>query len=249
MRKIIIIIICLMHITLSAQDEKLSGDELIKKAVDISTPDTMESLTRQINYYYSGKKREFKVRSWTKDGNDKMLLKYLSPKRVKGDKFLFLKGGEIYAYFSKTGRIRRIASSAKRSKMQGSDFSYEDMSMLSSIDKDFRSKVINKKKFEGDICYIVESIPKDKDKISYSRIINYIDKENFTLRKIEYFKNKKLEKILIQDKFKKVKGFYIAYKTIMKSIKNNTKTEMYLEDIKINVSLSDNKFNKNNLNR
>ncbi len=247
MIRIIITVICVMNTFLLAEENKITGDELLKKSIDVSTPETMVSTVRQIVHFYTGRKREFIIKSWNKNGNDKMLFVYEKPARVKGDKFLFLKGGDIWVYFSKTGRIRRIASSARKSKMQGSDFSYEDISMISTMDEDFKSKIIKEEKFKWNLCYVVESVPKIK--ISYNKLINWIDKKTFVLRKIEYYKDNKLEKDMVQKDFKKMKGYYIPYTTIMRSIKNDTKTEAYMEKVKVNIKISDSKFNKNNLNR
>ncbi|MBN1897922.1 MAG: outer membrane lipoprotein-sorting protein [Spirochaetes bacterium] len=250
MKKLIIFIVLVFNSgILPAQTEKINGDALIKKAIQVSTPDTMVSTTKQIVYFYTGKKREFIVKSWNKDGNDKMLFVYEKPARVKGDKFLFLKGGDIWVFFSKTGRIRRIASSAKKSKMQGSDFSYEDMSMISSIDEDFQSKILREEKFDGEDCYIVESRPIKKDKYSYSHLVSWIDKNINVLRKMEYYQAGQLEKTLAQKEYKKIKEFYIPYETIMKSLKNDTRTEMFIEKLEINVQVPDRMFNKNALSR
>lgn len=226
----------------------LTAQQILKKSIDISSPETMYSITKQIVYTYTGKKRIFLVKSWAKDKNNKMLFEYIKPARVKGDKFLFLKGGDIWAYFSKTGRIRRIASSAKKSKMQGSDFSYEDISMMSSLEKDFKSKIIKTEKFEGKDCYVLELKPVKKD-ISYNKLIAYIDTENFALLKLEFYKKNKLLKYMIQRDYKKIDNFYIPYTTIMKSVKNDTKTESYIKKLKINIDIADRKFNKNTLAR
>lgn len=238
-----------MDTLLLAEKGSMSGNDILKKSIDISTPETMISISKQIVHFYTGKKREFKIKTWNKDGNDKMLFVYLKPVRVKGDKFLFLKGGNIYAFFSKTGRVRRIASSARKSKMQGSDFSYEDMSMMSTIDEDYQSKVIKEEKYDGDLCYVLESIPNDKKKISYDKLISWIDKERFVLKRIKYYKDNELEKELIQKRYKKIKEYYIPMETIMKSIKNDTKTEVFTKEFKIDINISDKKFNKNTLNR
>ncbi|MBU1078785.1 MAG: outer membrane lipoprotein-sorting protein [Spirochaetes bacterium] len=249
MKNIIIAILFLINLSIFADDMKLTGNELIQRSIDVSTPDTMESLSKQIVHFYTGKSREFQIRSYTKDGNDKMFFVYLKPARVKGDKFLFFKGGEIWVYFSKTGRKRRIASSARKSKMQGSDFSYEDISMMSSMREDFNSKIIREEKFEGEDCYVVESLPKKNESISYNKLLSWIDKKIKVLRKIEYYRKNELEKEMVQEDFKKMGDYYIPYSSVMKSTKNDTKTEIFTEELKINIEIPDSRFNKNALSR
>ncbi len=245
MKKLFVFLLFLGVVNLYGEETKLSPQQILKKSIDISSPDTMYSLTKQVVYTYTGKKRVFEVKSWSKGKNEKILFEYVKPARVKGDKFLFLKGGDIWAYFSKTGRVRRIASSAKKSKMQGSDFSYEDVSMMSSLEKDFKAKIIKEEKFDGDKCYVLQLIPVKKD-ISYNKLIAYIKKDDFTLRKVNFFKNNKLIKFMIQKDYKKVNGFYVPFITIMKSVKNDTKTESIIKKVKVNIKIPDKKFNKNN---
>ena len=171
----------------------------------------------------------------------RILMKYIKPARLKGDKFLFIKGGDIWAFFSKTGRKRRIASSAKKSKMQGSDFSYEDISIMSTLAEDFSSKIIRQEKFDGEKCYVLELKPRKK--ISYNKLLCWIDEENFATRKVEFYENNQLTKNMIQEDFKKIKGFLIPKKMIMKGIKSKTETKSKLDDIEINITIDDKLFN------
>lgn len=250
MKRIIIIVLLLISTFLLARENvNLTSIELLKNSIDISTPKTMVITTEQIVYFYTGKKETFEIKSWSKDGNDKMLFVYQRPRRIRGNKFLFLKDGDIWAYFSKTGRIRRIASSAKKSKMQGSDFSYEDVSMMSSLVEDFFSEIIKEEKFEGKNCYVLELKPKDKKKISYNKLLCWIDKKDYVLRKMEFYNDNKLSKFMIQKDYKKNKNYLIPYTTIMKSVKNDTKTESYIKKIEVDVEIQDRKFNKNALDR
>lgn len=248
MKKIIVIsLFTLYSAALSA--ESLSGNQIIKKSIDISTPDSMISTARQVVHFHTGKQREFLVKSWNKNGNDKMLIEYLKPARVKGDKFLFLKGGNIWVYFSKTGRIRRIASSARKLKMQGSDFSYEDMDMISTLNEDFNASIIKEEKYDAQECYLIKLVPKNKDAYSYSKLLCWINKENFTMVRIEYYIDDKLEKYLVQKDVKQVDQYLIPQTSIMKSTKNDTMTESFTETMEINAQVPDSLFNKNTLNR
>ena len=119
-------------ILLTGEDKKPDARKILQQSIDISTPKTMIASSKQIAHFYTGKKETFKIKNYSAGGNEKMLFVYEYPNRIRGNKFLFLKGGDIWAYFAKTGRKRRIASSARKSKMQGSDFSYEDISMMST---------------------------------------------------------------------------------------------------------------------
>jgi len=244
--KRLFVIIMFFALPLFAQDKTgLTAQQIMTRADSVSTPQTMISTSKQTVYFYTGRHRQFVMKTWASGGDDNILFEYLKPARVRGDKFLFLKGGDIWAYFSKTGRVRRIASSAKKSKMQGSDFSYEDISMMSSITDDYNSKMMGDAKIDGKKCYKIELTPNKK--ISYSKLIAYIDKKNYAMRKIEFYKKDKLLKFLVQRRFKKVKGYLIAYETIMQSVKNNTKTEITISDVRVDVKIPAKMFRRNAL--
>ncbi len=249
MKHAIIIILLLINSPIHAKDKApLNAGEILQRSIDISSPETMISTTEQIVYFYTGKKQKFIIKNYTKDKNDKILFIYDYPKRLKGNKFLFLKGGDIWAYFSKTGRKRRIGSSTRKSKMQGSDFSYEDISMMSTLVEDFNSKIIKEEKVDGENCYLIQLKPKDKDKISYNKLLCWIDKKDLVLRKIEFYDNK-LIKFMKQKDYKKIKKYFIPYTTIMKSVKNDTTTESFMKKVKIDEKIDDRKFNKKALDR
>jgi hypothetical protein len=57
------------------------------------------------------------------------LVRFLSPKSVKGVTLLIINDGEkIYLYMPAYNKPRRIAGSSKGDKFMGTDLSYEDMS-------------------------------------------------------------------------------------------------------------------------
>lgn len=250
MKKSVLFLFLFVSVTLTlfAQEKKVAftAQQLLKKTIDVSSPQTMVSISKQIVYFYTGRKRKFEVKNWVTGRNAKMLFEYLKPARVRGDKFLFLKGGDIWAYFSRTGRIRRIASSAKKAKMQGSDFSYEDVSMLSSLEEDYSAKIIGEDKFDGKKCYVLELKPKKRG-ISYNKLVAWVDKKTFVLRKMEFYKKEKLTKFLVQKDYKKIKGYYIPFSTVMESAGKNTKTEMRLSSVKVDVPIPSKMFRRNAL--
>lgn len=223
-------------------EEDWTAQQVIQKSIDISSPASMSSYSKQTVYFPNGRQRTFEILTYSKGTNNKSLMIYKKPARVKGDKFLFLKGGDIWVYFSKTGRVRRIASSAKKSKMQGSDFSYEDMSLMSSLNTDYTTKFIEPKNKN----YVIELHPKNTS-VSYNKLIAYVDKKTFVLHKLEFYKKDKLVKFLTQSKYKKIQDYRIPSLITMQNVRGDSKTIIESEQIKINPKISDSLFNKNNL--
>ena len=223
-------------------EEEWTAQQIIQKSIDISSPVSMSSYSKQTVYFPNGRQRTFEIQTYTKDKNNKSLMIYKKPARVKGDKFLFLKDGDVWVYFSKTGRVRRIASSAKKSKMQGSNFSYEDMSLMTSLNADYTTKFIEPK----NKYYVIELHPKNTS-VSYSKLIAYVDKKTFVLYKLEFYKKDKLIKFLTQSKYKKIQDYRIPFLITMQNSRGDSKTTIESVQIKINPKISDSLFNKNNL--
>jgi len=210
----------------------LDGNSILRKSEKVSTPETQKVKYTQIVYYPSGSKRSFEVISYSIDKGKKLLIEYIYPSRVKGDKFLFLEDGGIWAYFSKTGRKRRIVSSLKKARMQGSDFSYEDTSISIDITKKFSAKLLEEKDNE----YILKLTPKKSD-ISYNKIIAHIDKNNFTTKKMIFYEDNIPKKEMEYSDFMHIKGYFIPKKMVMKSLKRGSKTIINLKECEINIPI------------
>jgi len=236
-RKIIFFTIILFSRNIIFATNNLDGNKILKKSEIVSTPKTQKVTYTQTVYYPSGSSRKFKVVSYSINKGKKLVIEYLLPSRVRGDKFLFLENGGIWAYFSKTGRKRRIVSSLKKSRMQGSDFSYEDTSIGIDITKKFFAKLIEEKNDE----YILKLIPK-KDDISYNKLILHIDKNTFATKQMLFYENNSLKKEMTYLNFTTIKGYIIAKKMIMKSMNRGSKTIINLKKCKIDIPIDENIF-------
>jgi hypothetical protein len=76
----------------------------------------------------TGQHRMFELESYSADEGEKTMMRYLRPASIKGQAFLMLNNAnDIWTYFPRTNRVRKLASHAKKQNVQGSDFTYEDM--------------------------------------------------------------------------------------------------------------------------
>jgi outer membrane lipoprotein-sorting protein len=152
---------------------------------------------------------------------------------------------DIWMFFPRTQRVRKLATHAKKQKMQGSDFSYEDMGSGDAFIEDFIPKRLKNEKREGYDCYQLELTRKQGSDISYSRLIMWIVKENFVPVVIDYYDEKdpsRLEKRLILSDIRTIDNIPTAMKMVMHNQNDNTQTEMELLDVKYNVTLDDSLF-------
>jgi outer membrane lipoprotein-sorting protein len=231
--------------------QQLTGEEIIQKVNDNVNVETAWSKSNMTIVTTSGDKRTFLSESWSKDKGEKNLVRYLSPRRVKGQAILMLNNADdIWAYFPRTQRVRKLATHAKKQKMQGSDFSYEDMGSGDAFINDFIPKRLQDEKIEDYDCYKIELTRKPDSDISYSRLIMWIIKENFVAVVIDYYEEDdpaRVQKRLVSSDFRTIDTIPTAMKFVMYNKNDNTQTEMELLEVKYNIQLDDELFSERSL--
>jgi outer membrane lipoprotein-sorting protein len=137
-----------------------------------------------------------------KNDNNRAIIEFLSPASVKGTRFMTLENkdgnDDQWIYLPSLNRVRRIASSEGSGSFMGTDMSYDDISAISSrdVDKDTHT-LLREEAIDGHNCYVIQSIPKDKD-FEYSKMISWIDKDSQICRKMEMYDKKtgELQKVM-----------------------------------------------------
>ena len=221
----------------------ITVDEITDK-MEENSPDftTQKTISEMILINKDGKEeiREMIMFS-QKEENDETssLMRFLSPKSVKGVTLLNINSGEkIYLYMPAYDKPRRIAGSSKQEEFMGTGLSYEDMSM-DYEDKDYEKKLLE----ETDSEYKIEIIPSGED-VSYKKIILIVDKEKFYAKKVEFYNmsenlTKTLEIVQIQiDENGKITPIEIVFTDLEK----NQKTKIVIKEMEYNVELSSNFF-------
>jgi len=245
--KRIVFSICLSFSVLFAQD----ATEIVKKATDLMTAENSVSKVKMTIVTSSGKKREFIYNSFSKNDGEKTLTRYLSPSRVKGQATLMLNNADdIWTYFPRTNRVRKLATHAKKQKMQGSDFSYEDMGGNDVFLTDFSHKLIDDKKIDGLLCYGIEMVKKEGINSSYAKMVLFVQKETFLILKIDYYNQdapELIQKSLFCSEIKNVGGIPTAFYLVMKNLVDGTETEMEILEIDYDVKLADKMFTERGL--
>jgi len=219
---------------------------ILKKADKAGWTKASHALIEQTITTTSGSKRTFKIESWTKNGDEKQLMKYLAPAQSRGIGVLTLEGGDnIWVYFPDSDDLRKIASSARNQSVEGSDFTYEDLS-TQTMSKKYEPKLLGEEEIDGAVHHRLELTPKKKS--FYSRLVIWVHKANFTAPKVEYYdkKDNHVKTLLMKD-YKKVKGVWVAREMVMKNHKRGSRTTIKIVKIKINPDLDDGMFSTQNL--
>jgi len=221
----------------------LTVDEIMDK-MEETAPDftTQKTISEMILIDKNGKEEIREMIMFSKkeeDDKTSTLMRFLSPKSVKGVTLLNIDDGEkIYLYMPAYDKARRIAGSSKSDEFMGTGLSYEDMSM-NFEDKDYEKKLLE----ETESVYIIEVIPSDED-TSYKKIILAVDKEKFYTKKVEFYdmsenliKTLEIAKIKINDK-----GKITPMEIVFTDIEKNKKTKIVIKEIEYNVELSSSFF-------
>jgi len=245
----LILIVLLFFLPLSAQEP--TGEEIIKKVNDVLSPDTNHATMKMTIITSSGDERTFEYESWSKNRGEKNLIRYLEPRRVKDQATLMLNhADDIWMFFPRTQRVRKLATHAKKQKMEGSDFSYEDLGSGDSFIDDFNAIRLDDEKMESHDCFKLELTRNPESDISYSRLLVWVIKENYVPVVIDYYNEndpERLEKRLIQSDIQVIDGIPTAKKIIMYNKNDNTKTEMEIIMIEYNLKLDDSMFTERSL--
>jgi len=231
--------------------QELTANDIIQKVNDQFNTETSYGKSKMTIVTTSGQKRTFVQESWSKDRGEKNLVRYLEPRRVKDQAVLMLNhADDIWMFFPRTQRVRKLATHAKKQKMQGSDFSYEDMGSGDAFVDDFTSKRLEDEQKEEQDCYKLELTRKQESGSSYSRLIMWIIKENFLPVVIDYYDDKDptyLLKTMVASDFREIDGIPTSMKVVMFNQNDNTQTEMELLEVKYNITLSDAMFTERSL--
>ena len=251
MKKAIVVGIVLIILSVLLIGQDISADQIIKKVNELFNPSSNYAKSKMTIVTTSGSKRTFVYEAWGKGAGEKSLIRYLEPRRVKGQATLMLNhADDIWMYFPRTQRVRKLATHAKKQKMQGSDFSYEDMGGGDSFIDDYSPTRLADEKMEGKECYKLELTRKPDSDSTYSRLIIWVIKENYIPVVIDYYdedRPDRLLKRLVQSNIQVIDGLPTAMKIVMFNKTDNTQTEMEMLEVRYNIELDDSMFTERGL--
>ncbi|GHV89217.1 sigma E regulatory protein, MucB/RseB [Spirochaetia bacterium] len=199
----------------------------------------MSSRSRMVITAKNGTTTERVLDQYSKNstkGYARSVIVFQSPSTVKGTRFLTMDNAsgksDQWIFLPALGRVRRIASSESGGSFMGTDFSYDDMSVL---DRDVgldTHTILREETYNGAVCYVIQSIPKNAD-FQYSKTLTWIDKANYRSYKRElYSKRGDLEKVMEISGYKDVQGRDASTEIRVSTVAAGTSTTIYMDIIK-----------------
>lgn len=180
-----------------------------------------------------------------KDDGDKRLIVLSQPRDVKGTVSLThtrgLEPDDQWLYLPAVRRTKRLSARDKTGSFVGSEFAFEDLSSYEL--KKYTYKYLKDDVVDGRDCYVREDIPAYQFS-GYTRIINWIDKENYRSRKIIYYNlQEKPSKQLHFYDFKQYKGkYWRPDRAVMTNLKNGNSTTIEWKNYRFGNGLADHHF-------
>ena len=236
-----------------------SANEIAKKVHDLPSGKTSSGLVSVTLIDKNGKTRNRELVSYTmKDGTtDKTVLMFKTPRDVAGISYLTYDypdkadgstvDSDSWIYIPAMKKVRRVSGSSKDDDFQGTDFTYDDLGNRSLSKDDFA--ILGSEKVNGVDCWILEAKAKDS-KAKVSRRVTWVDKKTYVTYKGEYYdKQNRLQKTLICENIKQVKGYWTTQKMTMTNVQSNHKTIYEVKDLKYDEAVNTSFFTVSALER
>jgi len=238
----------LFNIVFLFGQEDLAND-ITRRVTDIMSPETMHSVGTQTIVTSSGKERTFEFESWSAGKGEKNLMRYTKPAAIRGQAFLMLNNADdIWTYFPRTKRVRKLASHAKKQRVQGSDFTYEDMGSGDIFLTAFRSRYLGEEMKNGFQCWklALEGLA-DKDP-PYPKLILWVRQSDDALLSIDYYNEKDVcTKTLTLSNIQMIENYPTAMKMVMEDHLKHSRTRMETLSVTYNWVPPKNFFTERNL--
>ena len=236
------------------QEAPLSASAIVELSRNRIKADTVSTRSRMIITARNGAVTERVMDQYSKkdaQGNNRAIIVFQEPASVRGTRFLTIenpgKDNDQWIYLPSLGRVRRIAASEGSGSFVGTDFSYDDISSNDRKTDLDTHRILREEKFMDNDCYVIESIPKDSS-YQYSKMIQWIDKNNYVIHKVElYDRRGTLAKLLEILELREVQGRLAIMVTRMTTLAAGTSTSLNVETLRYDENIPEGVFTTNYL--
>ena len=231
------------------------GAAVMRKVYDRPTGNDMKASLTMTLRNARGNTRVRTIQQFLRAGTnvEKKLMFFLEPADVRNTAFMNWsyteagKNDDQWIYLPALKRIKRISSSGKSDYFMGSDFTYDDLGDRHPDDDTHR--VTGMEEINGKLCFIIESVPKEKGYM-YSRTVTWIiDGVWIGLKKEFYDDQNKLLKTLHVKEYGEVNGYWTVTHTEMHNVQKSHTTIMKLSDITYDTGIADDLFSERTMQR
>ena len=191
--------------------------------------------------------RTLKMEAWSK-GEDKTLIRILSPKKEKGMATL-RNGNDIWNYMPKVKRVIKLPSSMMSDSWMGSHFTNDDLVKESRMADDYSYKISFKGTKKKEKVTEISCIPKKDAAVVWGKIkVRVRQKDLMPLKIFYYDEDMHLARTLIFSKIKTMGGRKMpARMTVKPADKPDESTVITYTEMEFDIKLKDDIFSLRNL--
>ena len=202
----------------------------------------------------SVRRKKFHYRKLGALGNSRTLLRFFDPAEVRGVGLLSINlssnagtSDRQWMYTPAIQRVRRIAAQERRQRFLGTDFTNEDMA--ERILDDFSYRLIGEGEvIDGRETWKIEARPVAADRSQYAWLYLWVPKDIPYATLIEmYDRQGQRLRILKASQLEKIAGIWVARNMEMASPVENTRTVLFIEEIRFNTGLKEDLFTQQSL--
>ncbi|UCH63553.1 MAG: outer membrane lipoprotein-sorting protein [Fidelibacterota bacterium] len=205
-----------------------TAEEILEKATELMNVTNSKSVMSQTIQTSSGQLRTFEMESFSANKGENTLIRYTAPVSVRGQAFLMLNNAnDIWTYFPRTGRVRKLASHAKKQNVQGSDFTYEDMGSGDTWREDYQSTNLGEAELLDEPCWKLQLDGIAEQEPAYHRMIVWVRQKDYYPLQIDYYDDgmEVLKSLYLED-VRDIEGTPTAMLMTMCNHEDGTETRM-----------------------
>jgi len=238
----------LVLISISYGQDQLAR-KIITAVTELMSPENMKSTGTQTITTSSGKTRTFEFESYSGEKGKSTLTRYTKPAAIRGQAFLTLNhADDIWTYFPRTKRVRKLASHAKKQKVLGSDFTYEDMGGGDVFLKKFTAKYLGEEKKNGELCWKLELIGIPAEDPPYPKIVLWSRQLDYAPVYLDYYDASGFNtKSLSLNDIRDIEGYPTAMQMVMINHREKSSTSMETLEVTYNWKPPRGFFSERNL--
>jgi hypothetical protein len=238
----------------SHQAIELDGATLARRVYDRDVGRDAVAVVEMVLTSHSGatRVRRFESQMLSHDGLKDSLIRFTYPADIEGTAFLTVErqeeDPEQFLYLPALRRVRRIVAKQKGKSFVNSDLYYQDLERRDPA-KD-RHRIIGEERVGQWQCWVLESIPEEKDSSAYSKTLAWVDQATLVPVKAEFFDRKGDDiKSSVVHRLERVAGIWTVMDSEVTTLESQHTTRLTVQEIRYNTGLSSNDFSKRALRR
>jgi hypothetical protein len=177
----------------------------------------------------------------------KTIIRYIDPSDYHGKIILicnYKDRGKEFWYSEQPGHIRKIDDPERYRPAAEADFCLADYVDIESGEE--RHKLLRNEGYEGQECYVVESIPLNNER-KYGKRICWIDQRHWLPLKMEYYDKGGAHWKTLKVEWQNKAGLWFWKKAVVENVQSGYKTFITIGDVMVNVGLQEKDFSTEGL--